>query len=123
MRMVLVLTQENLIFLESLLGNISIPANCILSHFSALYTYSLNFKFFFVKKKKNKKDSSNRHPRSHSQCPNFSHQLPNPSHTTRGSQLMRATTGHTVNCNYLMGIVLKRSFLSVLKRAEYAIRL
>lgn len=34
----LVLTQENLIFLESLSGDISIPANCILAHFSVLYT-------------------------------------------------------------------------------------
>lgn len=34
----LVLMQENLIFLESLSGDISIPANCILAHFSVLYT-------------------------------------------------------------------------------------
>lgn len=62
-------------------------------------------------------------PGSHSQCPNFSHQLSNPSHTTRGSQPMRTAPGHTVNCDYLISIVLKRSFLSVLKRAEHAIHL
>lgn len=34
----LVLKQENLLFLEGLSDNASVPANCILSHSSTLYT-------------------------------------------------------------------------------------
>lgn len=119
----LVLKWRILMFLESLSDNASIPANCILFHSSALYTYSLNFNSSFIKKKKNKTLFKHTGQQSsYSQCLNFSHQLPHPS-DTRGRRPMRTATGYTVNVDCLMDIVLKRSFLSVLKTAEFAFHL
>lgn len=102
----LVLKQENLIFLEGLSDNASVPANCILSHSSTLYTYAFNFNFSFIKKKRlSLIILVTKAP----QCPIiFSHPVL-PIQPAAKSP-MRTATGPTLNVDYLMDTVLKRPF-------------
>lgn len=102
----LVLKQENLIFLAGLSDNASVPANCIMSHSSALYTYSLHFNFSFMKKKRlSLIILVTKAP----ECPiifNDPVLLIQPV----ANSPMTTVTGPTLNVDYLMDTVLKRPF-------------